>query len=69
MSLACPAAAAPIEEHREGSGFLRYPIGETGNLVLSPIIGPMYTPEMEFGVALGGLLTFSTEPDNPDLPR
>ncbi|WP_419176240.1 BamA/TamA family outer membrane protein [Desulfosediminicola sp.] len=56
-------------EEKEEGDFLRYPLGETGNFVLSPIVGPMYTPEMEFGVALGGLLTFSTEPDNPNMPR
>lgn len=49
--------------------FLRYPLGKDGNFVISPVIGPMYTPEMEFGVALGGLLTFSTDPKNEDLPR
>ncbi len=36
---------------------------------ISPIAAPGYTPELGFLVAVGGLISFSTQPDNPDLLR
>ncbi len=37
--------------------------------ILSPIVAPFYAPESGVGLAVGGLLTKSTDPSNPDLPR
>ena len=37
--------------------------------MLSPILIPFYTPELEFGLAVGGLLSFRTDPDNDQQPR
>ncbi len=48
-------------------GFLERPIGD--NWVISPILFPIYTPEIEFGVAMGGVATFSTDPKSKNLPR
>jgi outer membrane protein assembly factor BamA len=69
LAMACCAMAhaAPLEAPEKKKLNLQFPIGD--NLVLSPIIGPMYTPEMDFGVALGGLLTFATNKAETSLPR
>jgi hypothetical protein len=55
------------EKQEEELGFLERPVGD--NWVLSPVILPIYSPETEFGLAIGGLATFSTQPQNKDLPR
>ena len=55
------------EKQEEELGFLERPIGD--NWVLSPVILPIYSPETEFGLAIGGIATFSTQPQNKDLPR
>jgi len=55
--------AAEEEEH----DFLERPIGD--NWILSPVIFPIYSPETEFALALGGMATFSTNPEHEDMPR
>ena len=55
------------EKQEEETGFLERPIGD--NWVLSPIILPIYSPETEFALAIGGVATFSTKPENEELPR
>lgn len=83
MICAAPVApAAPLPDAEQGDAGqeqaqqpkserkkldLKFPIGD--NILLSPIVGPMYTPEMDFGIALGGLATFSTKKTDPSLPR
>ena len=54
------------KEERE-RGILEMPVGE--NWLLSPIILPIYSPETEAGLALGGMATFSTQPGNDATPR
>ncbi len=55
------------EEQEEETGFLERRIGD--NWVLSPIIAPISSPETGFALAIGGLVTFSIQPDNKELPR
>ena len=50
-----------------GDRLLDWQIGD--NWVLSPIVGPIYSPETEFGLVLGGVATFSTQPKKEALPR
>ena len=54
------------EEVRE-RGLLEIPVGD--NWLLSPVILPIYSPETEFGLAIGGMATWSTEPENKKVPR
>lgn len=66
--LASEKAGNPVQENQEEElGFLERPIGD--NWVISPVILPIYSPETELGLAIGGLATFSTQPQNKDLPR
>jgi len=63
-----PMTEEPVtEDSEEETGFLERPIGD--NWVLSPVILPIVSPETGFGLALGGLATFSTQPQNEELPR
>ena len=39
------------------------------NWVLSPVILPIYSPETEFALVLGGLATWSTRPGDTNVPR
>ncbi len=55
------------EEQEEEHGLLELPIGD--NWLFSPVILPIYSPETKFGLAIGGLATFSTQPQNKELPR
>ena len=55
------------EEQEDEGSFLERRIGD--NWLLSPIILPIYSPETEFALAIGGVATFSTKPANEDLPR
>ena len=55
------------EEQEPERGILDRPIGD--NWVLSPVIFPIYSPEKKAGLAIGGLATFSTAPQNETLPR
>jgi outer membrane protein assembly factor BamA len=59
--------AAPGEAPDKKGLDLQLALGD--DMVLSPIVGPMYTPEMDFALALGGLLTFSTDKSDATLPR
>ena len=61
------AAAQEAEEQEEETGFLERRIGD--NWVLSPLIAPISSPGRGFALAIGGLATFSTEPDDKELPR
>lgn len=54
------------EEVRE-RGLLEIPVGD--NWLLSPVILPIYSPETELGLAIGGMATWSTEPENKEVPR
>ncbi len=78
LLLATVALAAPAqepesieteaEEQQEGErSFLERPIGD--NWVLSPVILPIVAPELGVALAIGGIATFSTEPENEKLPR
>ena len=37
--------------------------------MLSPVVLPIYTPEIEFGLALGAMATFSAQPQREEVPR
>ena len=54
------------EEERE-RGALEIPVGD--NWLLSPVVFPIYSPETELGLVIGGIGTFSTQPQNEELPR
>lgn len=54
-------------EQKKEPDFLEWPIGD--NWVLSPVILPIYSPETEFAIVLGGMATFSTQPEDEELPR
>ena len=54
------------EEERE-KGVLEIAVGD--NWILSPVIFPVYSPETELGLVIGGISTFSTEPKNENVPR
>ncbi len=63
-----PETEAPAaEKQEEETDFLERRIGD--NWILSPIIFPIYSPETELALAIGGVATFSTQPQNEDLPR
>lgn len=47
----------------------RIALGKTRNFKIFPVIGPAYTPELGFLVAGGALMSWSSQPHNPDLPR
>ena len=57
------AQGQEAEEQEEETGFLERRIGD--NWVLSPIIAPISSPETGFALAIGGLVTFSSQPDSP----
>ncbi len=42
---------------------------EQGRPLFSPYIAPSFTPELGFFVSGGGLYSFATDPDNPDVDR
>lgn len=77
LLLATVAFAAPAhesEDNRTDAGekgrehsFLERPIGD--NWVISPVILPIVAPELGVALAIGGIATFSTEPENEELPR
>lgn len=50
--------AQKAEEEEEETDFLERRIGD--NWILSPIIFPIYSPETELALAIGGVATFST---------
>ncbi|MGI9537136.1 MAG: BamA/TamA family outer membrane protein, partial [Desulfocapsaceae bacterium] len=54
------------EEERE-TGVLELSVGD--NWIFSPVILPIVSPDKGAGLALGGMATFSTEPENKELPR
>jgi hypothetical protein len=55
------------EKQEEEHDFLERPIGD--NWILSPVVLPIVSPESGFGLALGGLATFSTNPEYEEMPR
>ncbi len=77
LLLATVALAAPAHESEDNKtdagekereySFLERPIGD--NWVISPVILPIVAPELGVALAIGGIATFSTEPENEELPR
>ena len=74
LLILAPAPALPQEQgaeaqeaEEEDTDFLERRIGD--NWLVSPIVLPIYSPETEFALAIGGVATFSAKPSNEDLPR
>lgn len=55
------------EKPEEETDFLERRIGD--NWILSPVVFPIVSPESGFALAIGGVATFSTQPENEELPR
>lgn len=62
-----PSSIQEKMEQESEHDLLEMPIGD--NWVLSPVILPIYSPETEAALVLGGMATFSTQPQDMDLPR